>query len=169
MGIVGASTASATNALSETVHTERVQIGPYEVTLGFSVWPLRAMQSLEFTFIPDGGIADKSGTVTEISPSGGAEEGKLKRHPREETAWGLDVHSVPDPGTWTYRFAIDGPEGRGTGEIGLSVLEQPGPPLAPMWVIGLIPVTIAVAFLMLAWFRSEVPGEKRKEPLLYRD
>ncbi|WP_419707222.1 hypothetical protein [Promicromonospora sp. NFX87] len=32
------------------VHTERVEAGPYRITVGFSRWPIRAMQSLDFTF-----------------------------------------------------------------------------------------------------------------------
>jgi hypothetical protein len=168
LGIAAAPSASASATLPGTVHTERAQVGPYEVTLGFSVWPVRAMQSLEFTFGPDGGIGGKSGTVTEISPSGAAKQETLKRHPRDRTLWGLDVHSVPDAGTWTYRFEIDGPQGHGTGEIGLDVLEQPGPPIAPMWVIGLIPAALAVTFLVMAWLRNRVPRKEELVPIGYR-
>ena len=50
------------------VHTEHVQAGPYSLTVGFSTWPLKAMQSLDFTFIPEGGIEDKSGTLTMLGP-----------------------------------------------------------------------------------------------------
>jgi hypothetical protein len=169
VGIAAAPAASASTTLPETVHTERVQVGPYEVTLGFSVWPVRAMRSLEFTFGPDGGIAGKSGTVTEVSPSGAAKQKTLKRHPRDRTLWGLDVHSVPDPGTWTYRFEIDGPQGHGTGEIRLDVLEQPGPPIAPMWAIGLIPAALAVTFLVTVWLRHRVPRKEELVPIGYRN
>jgi hypothetical protein len=168
LGIAAAPAAIASTTLPETVHIERVQVGPYEVTLGFSVWPVRAMQSLEFTFGPDGGIAGKSGTVTEVSPSGAAKRNTLSRHPRDRTLWGLDVHSVPDPGTWTYRFEIHGPQGHGAGEIGLDVLEQPGPPIAPMWVIGLIPAALAVAFLVTAWLRQGSPRTEEAVPIRYR-
>ena len=64
------------------VHTERVQAGPYGLTVGFSTWPLKATQSLDFTFIPDGGIGDKSGTLTMFNPEGGKNRTQpLVRHP----------------------------------------------------------------------------------------
>jgi hypothetical protein len=52
------------------VHTEHVQAGPYDLTVGFSTWPLRAMQSLDFTFAPDGGLDGKTGTFMRTGPSG---------------------------------------------------------------------------------------------------
>ena len=164
VGLGSAATASAGAPIADIVHTERVQVGPYEVTAGFTVWPVRAMQSLEWTFLPDGGIADKSGTLAEISPDGVTEEGPYARHPRDRSMWGLDVHSVPSPGVWTYRFVIDGPQGRGTGELRVDVLEQPGPPIAPMWVIGLIPVTLGVVFLVVVWFRTGSSREVERTP-----
>jgi hypothetical protein len=53
LSLTGAAPAMA-YAPVDIVHTECVQAGPYGVTVGFSVWPIRAMQSLDFTFIPDG-------------------------------------------------------------------------------------------------------------------
>jgi hypothetical protein len=50
------------------VHTEHVQAGPYNVTVGFSKWPIRAMQSLDFTFLPDGGINGLSGNLIQTGP-----------------------------------------------------------------------------------------------------
>lgn len=163
VGVGGASAASASAIMPSTVHTERVQAGPYGVTVAFTAWPVRAMQSLEFTFAPDGGIAGKSGTVSEISPEGTADESPLARHPRDRQLWGLDVHSVPTPGTWTYRFTIDGPQGQGTGELPVNVLDQPGPPIGPMWVIGLIPVALGVVFMGVVWIRTGPAREKEKE------
>ena len=62
---LGATLAVATPALAyppvDIVHTEQVTAGPYHLTVGFSTWPIRAMRSLDFTFMPDGGIAGKSG------------------------------------------------------------------------------------------------------------
>ena len=65
---IGVAPAAAADPLDYVVHTEHVQVGPYPMTVGFTVWPLRAMQSLDFTFEPDGGIADKSGTITADRP-----------------------------------------------------------------------------------------------------
>ncbi len=67
------------------VHTEHVQAGPYGVTVGFSTWPIRARQSLDFTFAPDGGIAGKSGTLLMDGP-GVKDEARvtaLARRPRK--------------------------------------------------------------------------------------
>ncbi len=81
------------------VHTEHVQAGPYEVTVGFSEWPLRAMQSMDVSFIPDGGIGGKSGTLhvtgpTRLHPN--LANSTLARHPRKLDVWGLDVIAWTD-------------------------------------------------------------------------
>ncbi|HKN56499.1 MAG TPA: hypothetical protein VJX66_28670 [Amycolatopsis sp.] len=138
------------------VHTERVQAGPYGLTVGFSVWPLRAMQSLDFTFIPDGGIAGKSGTLQITSPTGGGRGVQpLVRHPRKLDVWGLDVRSLQAPGDWTFSFVINGPAGTGTGQLrGLQVLQQPGPPMGLSWAISTLPLIALVVLIVLAWRRT---------------
>jgi hypothetical protein len=138
------------------VHTEHVQAGPYGMTVGFSTWPLRAMQSLDFTFIPDGGIADKSGTLVMINPEGGRNRTQpLVRHPRKRDVWGLDVRSLSRPGEWTFRFAVTGPAGPGTGELrALPVLDQPGPPMGLSWAISTLPLIGLVALVVAAWRRT---------------
>ena len=138
------------------VHTERVQAGPYGITVGFSTWPLRAMQSLDFTFIPDGGISDKSGTFALTAPSGShGRGGPLARHPRKRDVWGLDVYALQQEGNWQFTFAIDGPQGHGQGTLAnLPVLAQPGPPLALSWAVCSLPFFALVAFLVIAWRRN---------------
>jgi len=149
------------------VHTERVQAGPYDITVGFSTWPLRAMQSLDFTFTPDGGIAGKSGVIEAIGPEAqhmsgvveaiGPEAGytmPLARHPRMREVWGLDVQSLPEPGNWTFRFIVDGPDGKGVGELrNLDLLEQPGPPLGVSWAISTLPLLGLIVVIVVAWRR----------------
>ncbi|MEO3875836.1 hypothetical protein ABGB18_44245 [Nonomuraea sp. B12E4] len=141
----------------EVVHTEQVQAGPYHLTVGFSTWPLRAMQSLDFTFAPDGGLIGKSGTLSMTGP--GMERGKrragpLSRHPRKRSVWGLDVQSLPTAGRWSFTFAINGPQGQGTGTLdNVTVLEQPGPPLALSWALCTLPVLGLIASLAVAWRR----------------
>ncbi len=142
------------------VHTEHVQAGPYRVTLGFSVWPIRAMQSLDFTFVPDGGIAGKSGTLTMEGPGVKADEHvtPLVRHPRKYDSWGLDVKALNAPGSYDFGFAIDGPQGHGVGMLhGVTVLDQPGPPLALSWTVGSLPFVGLVLLLAVAWRRTQ-PG-----------
>ncbi|MCK0176701.1 MULTISPECIES: hypothetical protein [Mycobacteriaceae] len=151
---IGAAPAAAADPLDYVVHTEHVQVGPYPVTVGFTVWPLRAMQSLDFTFQPDGGIADKSGIIATIAPDGREEADRLSRHPRNRAVWGLDVESLDSSGTWTLRFTIDGPQGEGTGDLAVEVLEQPGPPLALSWLIGLTPLALTVVFFAVVWLRT---------------
>lgn len=138
------------------VHTERVQAGPYGLTVGFSTWPVRAMQSLDFTFIPDGGIAGKSGTVriTNSSTSSGRAQ-PLARHPRKRDVWGLDIKALPAAGAWTFTFAINGPAGQGTGQLkSLNVLEQPGPPMAVSWSISALPLLGLIGLVVFAWRRT---------------
>ncbi|MFI0424014.1 hypothetical protein [Spongiactinospora sp. 9N601] len=141
----------------EIVHTEQVQAGPYHLTIGFSTWPLRAMQSLDFTFIPDGGLTGKSGTLSMTGPGmnpGMRGAPALSRHPRKRDVWGLDIQALPTAGQWSFTFTINGPKGQGTGTLGnLTVLEQPGPPLALSWTLCTLPVLGLIAFLAAAWRR----------------
>jgi hypothetical protein len=144
------------------VHTEHVQAGPYDVTLGFSTWPIRAMQSLDFTFVPAGGIAGKSGSLRMDGPGIEDEQRRtpLVRHPRKLDSWGLDVQSLNAPGAYTFGFAVDGPLGRGEGTLpGLTVLAQPGPPMALSWLVGSLPFVGLIAFFAIAWRRTR-PGRR---------
>lgn len=138
------------------VHTEHVQVGPYGLTVGFSTWPLRAQQSLDFTFIPDGGIEGKSGTLSTVGPEGGSQRPQpLVRHPRKREVWGLDVRSLPREGDWGFRFTINGPAGSGAGELrGMTVLEQPGPPMGVSWGISTLPLIGLVVLIVVAWRRT---------------
>ncbi|MEV8633089.1 hypothetical protein AB0395_15660 [Streptosporangium sp. NPDC051023] len=164
LAAIGLVLAAATPALAyppvETVHTERVQVGPYGMTVGFSTWPLRAMQSLDFTFVPDGGISGKGGSVTLIGPDGRDQRSPLARHPRKREVWGLDTVSVPTEGNWVFTFTVDGPSGRGEGRTAaFSALPQPGPPLALSWAVGTIPLWALVALIVVAWRRTG-PGRR---------
>lgn len=145
------------------VHTERVQVGPYGMTVGFSTWPVKAMQSLDFTFMPDDGIEGKSGTFAmTMGDKAGDKTGRggpLVRHPRKRDVWGLDVRSLPAAGDWTFRFTINGPAGPGTGQLtGLKVMDQPGPPLGLSWAISTIPLFGLVALIVVAWRRTRRPA-----------
>ncbi|MEO3793223.1 hypothetical protein ABGB14_23675 [Nonomuraea sp. B10E15] len=139
------------------VHTERVQAGPYHLTVGFSTWPLRAMQSLDFTFVPDGGLTGKSGTLSMTGPGmkqGMRRTSPLSRHPRKRDVWGLDIHALPTAGPWSFTFTVNGPQGQGTATLAdVTVLEQPGPPLALSWTLCTLPVLGLIAFLVAAWRR----------------
>jgi hypothetical protein len=155
LGLAGTTPAMA-YAPVNIVHTETVQAGPYQVTVGFSVWPIRAMKSLDFTFVPDGGIAGKSGTLTVDGPGVKPDERvtPLVRHPRKLDSWGLDVQSFDTAGHYTFRFAIDGPQGHGEGALAdVAILSQPGPPLALSWAVGSLPFVALVMFLAVAWRR----------------
>lgn len=138
------------------VHSERVQVGPYRLTVGFSTWPVRAMQALDFSFVPDGGIAGLSGTVLVVPPDGDGEGAEpLARHPRRRDVWGFDIRALDRPGDWTIRFALDGPRGRGEGTLEhLTVAEQPGPPLPLSWSVSVLPLVGLVVFLAVASRRS---------------
>ncbi|HEY4460809.1 MAG TPA: hypothetical protein VGN81_41295 [Pseudonocardiaceae bacterium] len=152
----GAAPASA-YAPVDIVHTEQVQAGPYTVTVGFSTWPIRAMRSLDFTFMPSGGIAGKSGTLS----INGKRARPLVRHPRKLDTWGLDVTAIDTPGTYSFGFVINGPQGQGSGTLnGVQVLDQPGPPLPLSWAVGTLPLGALLVFLVVAWRRVR-PGKQR--------
>ncbi|MFI6010980.1 hypothetical protein ACIBAG_19535 [Streptomyces sp. NPDC051243] len=121
------------------VHTEKVKVDPYNLTVGFSRWPLRAEQSLDFAFAPDGGIKGRSGTLPMTAPgqeAGGAGGfggmgSQLSRHPRKLSVWGLDVQSLPTESKWSFTFTIKGSQSQGTGTLSdITALAQPGPPKA---------------------------------------
>ncbi|RLV77234.1 hypothetical protein LJB45_36600 [Streptomyces rapamycinicus] len=163
LALVAVPTAPATAyAPVGVVHTERVQAGPYTVTVGFSEWPLRAMQSLDFTFAPADGIAGKSGRLTIDGPGLDADdrETPLSRHPRKRDVWGLDVQALPESGTWSFTFDIDGRAGHGRGTLrNVTVLDQPGPPLAISWTVCAIPPIGMLAYLAVGWRRNK-PSER---------
>ena len=144
------------------VHTERVDAGPYNITVGFSRWPIRAMQSLDFTFTVDGGYDGKGGTVEAALPDGSAsEKWHLARHPRKPEAWGLDVQALGAEGLWTLRFVMYGPAGPGQGELpAIPVLAQPGPPLALSWFVGGFPAFILLVVLAVAWRRVRIQRQE---------
>ncbi|MGI5453549.1 hypothetical protein ACQEWB_10320 [Streptomyces sp. CA-249302] len=153
------------------VHTEKVKVGPYNLTVGFSKWPLRANQSLDFTFAPDGGIKGKSGTLSMSlvgqksgmggpgGGGGGGMGGQLARHPRKLSVWGLDVQSLSTAGKWNFTFTIKGSQGTGTGTLkNITVLSQPGPPYAVSWTASTLPpVGGLITLLVVAWRRHR-PG-----------
>jgi hypothetical protein len=133
------------------VHQERLDVGPYELTVGFSEWPVRAQQSLDFTFEPAGGIEQVTGTLVAVSPSGAVDNLRrpvgvdgLPRHPRQPDVWGLDVFALDEPGDWTFTFGLDGPQGAATAQMTLPVLDQPGPPFALSWLVSLVPLVVIV-------------------------
>ncbi|OLT00347.1 hypothetical protein BJF90_35810 [Pseudonocardia sp. CNS-004] len=141
----------------DVVHSERVAVGPYELTVGFSEWPVRARQSLDFTFEPTGGIDQADGTLVAVSPTGEEEPLRrpdgvhgLPRHPRQPDVWGLDVLALDEPGDWTLTFGIDGAHGTGTATMTLPVLEQPGPPLGLSWLVSTGPLIVILGILVAA-------------------
>lgn len=141
-------------------HEERVQAGPYLLTVGFSRWPLQADRSLDIIFVPEGGIEGLRGSVTLVTPSGVEEQSDLVRHPRMRSVWGLDVIALPDEGPWSVVFTIDGPQGRGVGRLApLLVGARPGPALALSWAIGLLPLAGLIGLVAVAWAKAR-PGRR---------
>lgn len=137
---------------------EQLQVGPYTVDLGFSEWPIRAERSVDITFTPTDGIAGKTATVMLVSPNGEEWSQPLGRHPRQREIWGLDLIALPEAGPWTIGVTIDGPLGSGSGRLhGLTVSERPGPPAAPMWLLGLTPLAFLTWITVRAW-RAVRPG-----------
>jgi hypothetical protein len=162
--LAGASPALA-YAPVDIVHTEVVYAGPYKLTVGFSTWPIRAMRSLDFTFVPDGGITGKSGTLGILGPQGDRRPtriSQLVRHPRKRDVWGLDVVALNKPGIYQFIFDISGPQGSGQGILNnLRVLDQPGPPLPLSWSIAALPLVALIGLVAVAWRRVR-PGRHLK-------
>jgi hypothetical protein len=150
---MGAGPASGHEAVP---YAERILVGPYPVEVWVSAWPIAAQRSVDFTFSPEGGIADKSARIRLIRPDG--EEYfaiPLPRHPRNRAVWGLDLIALPEPGPWTIELTIAGPAGSGSGWFGpMTLLEQPGPPPTLSWLLGVVPPLLFLGWLVgLAWRR----------------
>ena len=163
---LGSATPALAYAPVDIVHTEQVQAGPYKITVGFSTWPIRAMRSLDFTFAPDGGITGKSGKLTIGQPGAGKIRRltRLVRHPRKRDVWGLDVVALDKPGTYTFGFLVDGPQGHGEGTLkGVQVLDQPGPPLSVSWSVASLPLIALIGLIVVAWRRVR-PGRRGAFP-----
>lgn len=141
-------------------HHEIVTVGPYVVEVGFSQWPPLAERSFDITLMPEGGLEGKTATALFESPSGGFVEanGAVGRHPRMREYWGFDLIALPEAGEWSIDLTVNGPEGEGRGTIGpFTVGARPGPPPAPMWVIGLLPLVGIAIGAVVSWRRIR-PG-----------
>jgi hypothetical protein len=152
-------TPAAAQAHAVDPHHETIQAGPYSVVVGFSEWPMRAERSLDITFEPAGGIADKSATIRITDAQGEPYElGPLGRHPRQREMWGLDLIALPTPGDWTIELTVDGPEGSGTATLsGIPVGERPGPSPLPFWIVAALPLLFLLALGVRGW-RAVRPG-----------
>ncbi len=164
-GVVTTPTAALAADPVEIVHEEQVSAGPYDLTVGFSRWPLAEGVSFDLIIDPSGGIADKSGTLSMITPSGQAldyAEAPLSRHPRERESWGLDVVSFQDTGSggrWSLELAIDGEKGPGEARVVLPMEQLPGPSQNLSWVIAMVPTLLIWTTLVIAWVRVR-PGRR---------
>lgn len=147
-------------------HQETIQAGPYAVVVGFSDWPLRAERSVDLTFAPSGGIADKTAILTLTPPQGEAWNFPVGRHPRQRDVWGLDLIALPDPGAWAIGIAVDGPAGQGSGTLdGVTVEQRPGPPAAPLWLVSVLPLIFLLWLTARAW-RASSARSPREAPRL---
>ncbi|CAM3890080.1 hypothetical protein KIPE111705_29925 [Kibdelosporangium persicum] len=145
----------------EVVHSENVQVGPYDLRASFSEWPIRAERSLDFTFVPDGGITGHQGTLRLVGPATTGRPERLARHPRARTEWGLDVRALPEEGTWQLEFTVDGPKGPGSGVLAVPVGPRPGPPATLSWTLGLGPMIVGGLVLVIVWIRGR--GRRRAD------
>jgi hypothetical protein len=148
----------------ELVHTEVVQAGPYEITVGFSRWPVQAERSLDVVFMANGGIEEKTGTLTLVTATSHKlsrqkstnQPFRLERHPRMREAWGLDVFAFPSDGQWEFKFAVDGAQGHGEGSLAVVLLERPAFLPRPVTsLIAFLPVMILLVIIVIAWQRDK--------------
>src|ERR1043165_188040 len=145
----------------EVVHSESVQVGPYDMRASFSEWPVRAGRSLDFTFVPDGDITGHQGTVRLVGPGTTGQRERLARHPRARTEWGLDIRALPEEGVWNLEFTVDGPKGPGAGVLAVPVGPRPGPAASLSWTIGLGPVIVGAVVGLVVWIRGR--GRRRAD------
>lgn len=152
---------AATSAHELEPYHVQVQAGPYPVEVGFSEWPVFAERAVDITFMPEGGIADKTASIAFVSPAADDTfdglDVPLGRHPRQREFWGLDLFAFPTEGDWTLALSVDGPAGPGVTTLPLPVGPRPGPPPLPMWLLGILPAVAVVALIVGGW-RGVRPG-----------
>ncbi len=147
--------ASFASAQETIKHRETVQVGAYQLEVGFSQYPVRAERSLDITFTPVGGIVGKSGTTKfKLVNSDISINQDLVRFTKNRSIWGYDLISIPQKGTWNLEFTINGKQGKGVGNLKLEVLERPvGPSVALTQPLGLIPILAVLILATRAWLR----------------
>jgi hypothetical protein len=146
------------------VHTEKLQAGPYQVTVGFSRWPVQAERSLDIVFSVEGGVEDKTGTLTLVTETSQRlsrqkqtnQPFPLERHPRMREAWGLDIFAFPSAGQWEFKVAIEGLQGHGEGSLAVVLLEPPIFLPHPInWVIAFLPLIALFVIIIITWRRDQ--------------
>lgn len=156
-------TAPAAVAHTPIPHQEEIMVGPYPMEVWVSDWPVAAERSVDFTFNPEGGIADKTATYRLVMPDGDSYgERPMPRHPRNRSVWGIDLIALPDEGPWHFELTVNGPDGTGHGIFGpFTVIEAPGPPAAVSWTVGLVPPLLLLTGLGVAAWRRFPPETRR--------
>jgi hypothetical protein len=155
---------SLAQASPSVAHEEILEVGPYQVTIGFSRWPVQAERSLDVVFSVKGGIEDKYGTLTLVTAEPQTfnrqrrshEAWPLARHPSQRDSWGLDVFAFPTKGQWELQFVIDGPEGQGEGSLAVVLLEKPAfLPRLIAFLIAFLPFMFLLTVIVIAWRRDQ--------------
>lgn len=155
-------TAPAASAHQAVPHQESIMVGPYPMVVWISDWPIAAERSVDFTFNPEGGIADKSATFRLIMPDGEVYRDRpLPRHPRNRSVWGIDLIALPVEGPWVLELTVTGPEGTGHATFPMELIEAPGPPPLVSWTIGVVPPLLLLIGLSVAAWRRFPPGTRR--------
>lgn len=134
------------------VHTETVHIGAQTVTVNFTEFPPRAERSIDFTFVPQGGILGKTGRLKLIKPSNETyfEMDRLPRFPRDRSVWGFDSIAFPTEGTWQLEITLNG---EGSARLPIRVIERPaGPPNLPIYALAVMPIVALFVLGVRAWW-----------------
>lgn len=140
-------------ALAEPIkHTEQLELDGFQITVGFTEWPLQAERSLDMTFSPTGGIAGKAVLARFVKPDGTQwfDAQPLPRFPRDRTIWGFDSQAFPVEGNWRLELSVNNQKAM----LPLAVLERPaGPPGNLITALALIPILAVFVLAIRAWLR----------------
>lgn len=143
------------------VHSDYLRLGPYNLRVSFSDWPLYAGKSLDFTFATDGGIAGRTAKLVMTNPAG--EEylpgprppsRLLGRYTKDDTVWGLDTFELPSQGDWHFTVTLTGAQGAASGVLTVPVGPRPGPPIGLSWVIAVLPLIAVPPLCLVFWWRG---------------
>jgi len=148
--------------------TQRAHIGPYHLLLSFYSLP-RTEQLLNMTIqsTTPGMNLRFSQPVLTPAPGTDATDVHVTLSPDSDTRDVYDVNVTPPiRGLWLLHMTASGPAGSFAGDIPIDVLGPPAIPVWLGWLIGLSPLPLLIAFILVQvrwrkrlreWVRQEKP------------
>jgi hypothetical protein len=152
-------TLAATIPSSTPSQTLQVTAGPYPLTVRLYKDQALAGFALPFSIAPsDATNKQLSFDVSSVPATGvSATPVRCSISPDADTGGIRGTAELTVRGTWYLRVIANGPAGKGTVDVPLSVVAPPGLPTWLGWPLGLIPVYGALFFLLMPLRQKSSP------------